>query len=97
LFEVGRRLRGRSSRWSLHVRVTVITYMILFVVGVAAFLLGEWNNPRTIGTVDVGGKFVIGVFHGIQPRTAGFRQHRHGPGRSGDPAHHRCVDVHRRR
>src|SRR3954447_6043316 len=72
LFEVGRRLRGHSSRWSLHVRVTVITYTILLVVGVAAFLLGEWNNPRTIGPVDVAGKFVIGVFHGIQPRTAGF-------------------------
>ena len=72
LFEVGRRLRGRSSRWSLHVRVTVITYAILFVIGVGAFLLGEWNNPRTIGPIDTGGKIVIGVFHGIQPRTAGF-------------------------
>jgi trk system potassium uptake protein len=72
LFEVGRRLRGRSSRWSLHVRVTVLTYAVLFVIGVAAFLLGEWSNPRTIGPIDVGGKIVIGVFHGIQPRTAGF-------------------------
>jgi trk system potassium uptake protein TrkH len=72
LFEIGRRLRGRSSRWSLHVRVTVITYAILFVIGVGAFLLGEWNNPRTIGSIDTGGKIVIGVFHGIQPRTAGF-------------------------
>jgi trk system potassium uptake protein len=72
LFEIGRRLRGRSSRWSLHVRVTVITYAILFIIGVAAFLLGEWNNPRTIGPIDTGGKIVIGVFHGIQPRTAGF-------------------------
>jgi trk system potassium uptake protein len=54
------------------VRVTVITYAILFIIGVAAFLLGEWNNPRTIGPIDTGGKIVIGVFHGIQPRTAGF-------------------------
>jgi trk system potassium uptake protein len=72
LFELGRRLRRRSSRWSLHVRVTAGTYGILFVVGVAAFLLGEWNNPGTLGPVDVGGKLVIGIFHGIQPRTAGF-------------------------
>jgi trk system potassium uptake protein TrkH len=72
LFEVVRRLRGRSSRWSLHVRVTVITYAILFVIGVAAFLLGEWTNPHTIGPIDTGGKIVIGIFHGIQPRTAGF-------------------------
>ena len=60
------------SRWSLHLRVTVGTYAILFVVGVAAFLLGEWTNPGTLGPVDVGGKLVIGVFSGIQPRTAGF-------------------------
>ena len=72
LFELGRRLRGRTTRWSLHLRITVITYAVLFVVGVAAFLLGEWTNPATLGPVDVGGKIVIGVFHGIQPRTAGF-------------------------
>jgi trk system potassium uptake protein len=72
LFELGRHLRGRSSRWSLHVKVTTGTYAILFVVGVAAFLLGEWTNPGTLGRVDVGGKLVIGIFHGIQPRTAGF-------------------------
>jgi Trk-type K+ transport system membrane component len=72
LFELGRHLLRHSARWSLHVKVTVGTYAALFVVGVAAFLLGEWTNPRTLGQVDVGGKLVIGVFHGIQPRTAGF-------------------------
>ncbi len=72
LFEVGRRLRGRTSRWSLHVRITVITYAILVLVGIAAFLIAEWRNPGTIGSVDVGGKLVIGFFHGIMPRTAGF-------------------------
>jgi trk system potassium uptake protein len=72
LFELGRHLRRRVVRWSLHLRVTVGTYAILFVVGVVAFLLGEWTNPGTLGPVDVGGKLVIGVFSGIQPRTAGF-------------------------
>jgi potassium uptake TrkH family protein len=80
LFELGRRLRGqsrraaphRTPRWSLHARVTVSTYAALFMVGVATFLLGEWTNPGTLGPVGVGGKLVIGFFHGIQPRTAGF-------------------------
>ncbi|MGH3587699.1 MAG: TrkH family potassium uptake protein, partial [Pseudonocardia sp.] len=72
LFELGRRLRGRTSRWSLHVRITVITYAILVLVGIAAFLIAEWRNPGTIGPVHVGGKLVIGFFHGIMPRTAGF-------------------------
>jgi trk system potassium uptake protein len=30
------------------------------------------DNPRTIGPVDTRGKIVIGMFHGIQLRTAGF-------------------------
>ena len=72
LFELGRHLRRRVVRWSLHLRVTVGTYAVLFVVGVVAFLIGEWTNPGTLGPVDVGGKLVIGVFSGIQPRTAGF-------------------------
>jgi potassium uptake TrkH family protein len=72
LFEIGRRMQHRSTRWSLHVRVTVMTYAVLLVIGIAAFLLGEWNNSRTIGPIDVSGKIVIGIFHGVQPRTAGF-------------------------
>lgn len=72
LFELGRRIRTSSGRWTLHTRVTVITYSLLIVVGVAAFLLAEWTNPATIGGFDVGGKLVIGLFHGVMPRTAGF-------------------------
>ncbi len=72
LFELGRRLRRQSSRWSLHVKITVGTYAALFVVGVAAFLLGEWANPGTLGPLGIGDKLVVGVLHGIQPRTAGF-------------------------
>jgi Trk-type K+ transport system membrane component len=90
LFELLRRLRGQSSRWSLHLRVTVGTYAILVVVGVGAFLLAEWRNPGTIGAVDVGGKIVIGLFHGIMPRTAGFKSI--DPGQL-DPATLLITDV----
>lgn len=72
LFEFGRRLVGHSPRWSLHLKVTVGTYAILFLVGLAAFLISEWDNPDTLGPVGVGGKVVIGIFQAIQPRTAGF-------------------------
>ncbi len=72
LFELGRRLRTGSGRWSLHVRITVITYGALLVVGVAAFLIAEWSNPGTLGRLDIGGKAVVGLFHGVMPRTAGF-------------------------
>ncbi len=72
LFELGRRIRVPTGRWTLHTRVTVITYAILVVVGVGAFLIAEWNNDGTIGGFDLGGKLVVGLFHGVMPRTAGF-------------------------
>ncbi|TQM13874.1 TrkH family potassium uptake protein [Pseudonocardia kunmingensis] len=72
LLELGRRIRTGSRRWSLHVRITVITYAVLLVVGVAAFLITEWRNPATLGPLGIGGKAVVGLFHGVMPRTAGF-------------------------
>lgn len=72
LFEVGRRLRGGTHRWSLHVRVTVATYGILLVVGIGAFLLAEWRNAGTLGPLSISGKLLAGSFHGVMPRTAGF-------------------------
>lgn len=72
LFELGRRVRSGSGRWSLHFRITVFTYGVLLVVAVAAFLVAEWGNPGTLGRLDAGGKAVVGIFHGVMPRTAGF-------------------------
>ncbi|MBA8824623.1 potassium uptake TrkH family protein [Saccharopolyspora lacisalsi] len=72
LFEIGRRLRHQRRYWSLHARVTLGTYATLAVIGVAAFLSFEWNNPGTLGRFGVPGKLLAGFFHGLAPRTAGF-------------------------
>nr|WP_245755313.1 potassium transporter TrkG [Actinopolyspora alba] len=72
LFEIGRRLRGKRRRWSLHARVTLLAYSALLLVGVLAFGVFEWNNPETLGPLSVGGKLLVGLFHGTTPRTAGF-------------------------
>jgi trk system potassium uptake protein len=68
-----RRTRRRQRRrWSLHTRVTVLTYGGLLVLGVAAVTATEWRNPGTLGPMDVHHKLLTGLFHGVQPRTAGF-------------------------
>lgn len=72
LLEIRRHVRRQRRRWSLHARVTVIGYSALVVVGVAAFIGFEWNNPGTMGGMGTGGKLLTGLFHGITPRTAGF-------------------------
>nr|WP_132878489.1 potassium transporter TrkG [Tamaricihabitans halophyticus] len=72
LFQVGRWLRGRLGRWSLHVKITLLTYGSLLVAGSIAVTMLEWRNPATLGPLSVGDKLLAGLFHGITPRTAGF-------------------------
>ncbi|TCC32581.1 TrkH family potassium uptake protein [Kribbella sindirgiensis] len=66
-----RRLR-RGKPWSLHTRVTVLTYGALLVVGSVAVTLTEWWNPKTLGPLDLHHKLLVGLSHGVMPRTAGF-------------------------
>ena len=72
LFEVVRHLRRRQRRWSLHARVTLLTYAALAAFGVVAVTALEWTNPGTLGGLPVGQRLLIGSFQGLTPRTAGF-------------------------
>jgi trk system potassium uptake protein len=72
LFELGRRLRRRHRRWSLHARLTLLTYGALLIIGVGAITAIEWTNPATLGPLGLHDKLLVGVFHGVVPRTAGF-------------------------
>lgn len=57
---------------SVHTRLTLITYGVLLVIGVVAFVLLEWTNQRTVGGWSVVDKITGAGFHGITVRTAGF-------------------------
>ena len=59
-------------RFSLHLRITLITYAALAVVGVVALTVSEWTNPGTLGPLSVHDKLLGGLFAGLSPRTAGF-------------------------
>jgi trk system potassium uptake protein TrkH len=71
LFELRRRWR-RPSMWSVHTRLTVYGTLLLLVLGTGAFLVLEWSNAGTLGTLSPWGKVVGGVTGGVVPRTAGF-------------------------
>ncbi len=67
--------RGRPrplARWSLHSKITLLTTAALLVGGTVAFLAGEWTNPATLGRLDIADKLLVGFFHSVMPRTAGF-------------------------
>nr|WP_255430111.1 potassium transporter TrkG [Streptomonospora sp. PA3] len=66
------RRRREQHHWSLHAKLTLATTAVLLVVGFAAFLLLEWDNPKTMGPLDVPGKLLTAFFQAVMPRTAGF-------------------------
>lgn len=70
-FELLRRWQ-RPHAWSIYLRLTLAGYAILLVAGIAAFVLWEWNNPGTLGPLDLWGKVWGSVAGGVFPRTAGF-------------------------
>ncbi|AUN41065.1 TrkH family potassium uptake protein [Tsukamurella tyrosinosolvens] len=78
IYEVTRAMRRRLNRdtaltrWSLHTKLTLVTYFALLVAGVALITAFEWSNPATLGPRDVPGKILTGMFAGVSPRTAGF-------------------------
>lgn len=74
-FELWRRIRHeteRPRRWSLHLKVTVLTYGALLVLGWIVVTAIEWSNPATLGQHSAPGRVLVGLFHGVMPRTAGF-------------------------
>ncbi|MDD7384654.1 MAG: potassium transporter TrkG [Actinomycetaceae bacterium] len=43
------RERSAPRKWSVTTKITLVTYLALFVVGAAALAACEWQNPATIG------------------------------------------------
>lgn len=65
------RTTGRRN-WTLHTKLTVITTVVLLVVGTVLTGLLEWTNPATLGAHDVPGKILDSFFYSAMSRTAGF-------------------------
>ncbi|GAA5153202.1 potassium transporter TrkG [Microbacterium pseudoresistens] len=58
--------------WSLHSKLTLITTVLLFVLGAAVFLLLEFDNPRTFGSMDAGDTTFQAFFLSAMTRSGGF-------------------------
>ncbi len=64
--------RRRFTKFSVYTRLVLLTSAVLIVLGAAAILVLEWNNPATIGNMPVGDKILNGFFQSVTVRTAGF-------------------------
>ena len=65
-------LRGKQNRIHTHTKLVLWTSSVLTVGGGLGFLLLEWDNINTLGTLDFEKKLIVAFFHSISARTAGF-------------------------
>lgn len=59
-------------RISEHSKLVVLLTLGLILVGAVIVYLAEYDNPATLGTMDVGDKIMNSLFQSVTWRTAGF-------------------------
>lgn len=59
-------------RMSIHSKLVLVSTALLIVSGMMVFLITEWNNPLTMGSLTVGEKILASLFQSVTLRTAGF-------------------------
>ncbi|MGL5860657.1 MAG: TrkH family potassium uptake protein, partial [Phycicoccus sp.] len=71
LIQLRRHLRHPLA-WTMNTRLVLWATGILLVLGTLYITVIEWNNPATLGTLDPAERVLVGFFHSVQTRTAGF-------------------------
>ncbi|MFD6141720.1 TrkH family potassium uptake protein [Promicromonospora sp. NPDC060271] len=66
------RERRRPGRWSVHTKITLLMTAVLLVGGTGFFLVAEWDNAKTMGSLDIGGRILASFTQSAQARTAGY-------------------------
>lgn len=59
-------------RWTLHAKLTLALGTVLLLAGSLAWGISEWNNPATVGSLDVGDRIFHAVFASTMMRSGGF-------------------------
>jgi len=62
----------QPTRWSIHVKLTLMGTALLLVVGGLGTAVAEWNNPSTLGQLTTEAKVLNAGVHAVMSRTAGF-------------------------
>lgn len=65
------RLR-RFKKFSIYTKLVLLMTGALILIGAVLFLIFEWNNPATFGTMGTGQKVLNAFFQSVTLRTAGF-------------------------
>lgn len=71
IFQLRKEFRA-PLHWSMNTNIVVWATAVLLLGGTIYICVVEWNNPATLGSMDVGARILSGFFHSVQARTAGF-------------------------
>ncbi|PTA68040.1 TrkH family potassium uptake protein [Deinococcus arcticus] len=65
-------LNPRRNRLMVHSKLVLTMMAALLLLGTVAYLVLEWNNPRTLGPLGLGERVLASFFQSVTTRTAGF-------------------------
>ncbi|MBQ6519058.1 MAG: hypothetical protein IJI14_10075 [Anaerolineaceae bacterium] len=60
------------QKLNAYAKIVLIATAVLIVVGWIAYLAIEWNNPNTLGPMNIPQKIMAALFQSVNTRTAGF-------------------------
>ena len=60
------------KKFSAYTKLVLLMSGSLLLLGTVCFCMLEWNNPGTLGNMNVGEKILNGFFQSVTVRTAGF-------------------------
>jgi trk system potassium uptake protein TrkH len=72
ILAIASNLRKRRRRWSIHVKLTLLTSVILLVAGAVLYIVLESGNPKTFGHLDAGHTVFQSFFLSTMARSGGF-------------------------
>lgn len=65
-------LHRKNGVISLHTKMVIRTTALLLILATLLVLLLEFNNPKTLGNLNIFDKILASFFQAVTPRTAGF-------------------------
>lgn len=65
-------LRRVLQKLKLHTKLTLVMTIALLAVGTLGIFCMEYSNPRTLGPMSAGEKWLAAMFQSVTTRTAGF-------------------------
>ncbi|RDY25607.1 Trk family potassium uptake protein [Romboutsia weinsteinii] len=62
----------KTRKLNLHSKMVLFTTAMLIGIGMVFILIVDYNNPNTLGPLNLGGKLLASFFQSVTARTAGF-------------------------